>query len=415
MAIRKTTAVLSLAVLASFGLSGCEGSFNISGGSDTTQAPSSSPSVSAIETSSKETEEVRAQAETTLNDIKALSESDEFKAFYDELNAVADEGPESMSKIEAVIDKHQPLQDKLQEKIVLSPEALKGYQGIYAMSSANMEVPFTEKVMNASIYYSAMADVIVLDDNYKNFTSFGVTSNAVTEKDGEYKLDTFGIYAKDNNGAIIDFPDTTFSSYGLEDGGTKIVIENVDGEMRDDKSSVSSSDQVEIDVKNAATRIESWIVSQKGERVPLVVEDGRIISGELNPKGNQDIKTSDGIELEFEGDSYDYVITGTDTKTGAVVAYESAKGGLRTVSEGTSKEDTDSVKYDFTAFDKFENSASNEYYEDLSAYVEYLNSDQYVSDAEFEVVTKNGVEYVKVNDSNTKVTDDELLYVSPLS
>lgn len=413
MAILKTTAALSLAVLISIGASGCSGSFSIGAG-DPTQTPNpqvSSSSEATAKSAVNETEQVRVQAEETLNELNAFSKSEAFTAFYEEMGTIKEDDPETMTKIEAILDKNKPLQDELSAKIGLSPDALRGYQGIFAMSSANMKTPYSEKFINAAILFSALGDIIGGHSSASKDFSFGVTSNAITENAGEYKLSTYGIFIKDSNNAVVEFPDSASATYGLKDGGKKIIIEEVDGEVRDEKK--TSSEQLSIDVRDAATTIETWIVYQQGKTIPLTVEDGKIVSGKID-KGNPEFSISDGIKLEFEGNSNSYLITGTSEKTGEKLIYDSANGGLQESKESLSKEEKSSVKYDSKAFQKVRDAYLQEGSKDLKTFVDYLNSSEYTSDATFEVVEKNGVEYIKVSDPDSKIAEKELLYVSPL-
>jgi hypothetical protein len=411
MAIRKTTAVLSLAVLISFGLSGCEGSFSIGSGEPTSTQSSSTPAKDSEKTVENETEAVRAQTEDTLNELRSFSESEAFTAFYDDISAIANDDPDAMVKIEAILDKHQPLEDSLKEKIGLTPEALRGYQGIFAMSSASSKFPYSEKFINSAILFSALGDITGAYGSGEKDISFGVTSDAVSGKSGDYKLNTYGIFLKDAHNAVSSFPDSAFTRYGLENGGKKIIIEQVDGELREEHS---ADEQLKIDVKNAATTIETWIVYQGVKNVPLIVEDGKIVSGKTD-KGNPEFSISDGISLKFEGDSYEYIITGTSDTTGETVVYDSANGGLQKSKNSPSKAEKSSVKYDLNAFQEVQSAYLNSTFKnkDLGSFVDYLNSSEYTSDAQFEVVEKGGEEYIKVTDPDTKILEKELLYVSP--
>ena len=413
MAIYKNAVSLSLAALIAFGVSGCEGSFSIGGESkpgqtQDNQAPT--PSEKAKEVANNKTAEVRQNAEETLNELKAFARGDAFKEFYEEMATVKDDDPDAMAKFEAILDKHKPLQDELEQKIGLTPEALRGYQGIFAMSSAGTGEKYSEKFINAGIYFSALGDIVGTQGLDAKEPVFGVTSNAITEVDGEFKLNSYGIFLKDSNNAILDFTSSAFTSYGLENDGKKIIIENVDGETREDHS---STEQLEIDVKNAATTIETWNVYQRGEDVPLVVENGRITSGKID-KGDPEFRISDGIKLEFEGSSNGYIVTGTAEKTGETITYDSLKGGMQENKNPPSKEEKNSVKYDAKAFNKVKEISQKENSKDLKQLVDYLNSSDYASDAKFEVIKKNEVDYIKVIDPDTKILEKEVLYVSPL-
>ena len=371
---------------------------------------SSSPEATGKSTV-KDTEQVRSQAESTLNELQAFSKSEAFVSFYEEMNAVGNDDPDAMVKIEAILDKHKSLEDDLKTKIGLSPDALRGYQGIFAMSSASSEIPYSEKFVNSAILFSALGDIIGTQSLTSQDVSFGVTSDAVSENSGKYTLNTYGIFAKDGQNAVVEFPESASTVYGLEDGGKKIVIETVDGDVRGDDH--TSSEQLSIDVRNAATIVESWIVRQQGKTVPLVVKDGKITGGDIS-RDAREFPISDGIDLEFSGDSYNYLITGTDEKTGEKLVYDSAKGGMQQNRESPSREEKDSVKYDFNSFTKMKKAYGTNDFEDLKAFVDYLNGPEYISDAEFEVVEKNGAEYIKVADADTKIVEKELLYVSPI-
>lgn len=413
MALRKTATVLSLAVLVSFGISGCEGSFTVSPG-ETQTTQSSAPASS--ETAENGAEDIRKEAEATFNELKEFSQTESFKAFYDEMNTVNPEDPEAMAKIEAILDKHKNLEEELREKIELSPEALRAYQGIFAMSNANMENPYSEKFINSAIIFSSLADVIGNYTEMPKDASFGVTSNAVAEESGVVKLHLDGLFLKDSNNAVLNFHQSTFPSVTLKDEGKKILIENMDGKSEAESQDEASNDLLESDVKNAATAIETWIVYQGAEKVPLEVENGTIVSGKTD-KGKLSFKISDSSELEFEGDSFAYIIKGTSKETGKKVIYDSAKGGLREVDPGTST-DSENKKpgsYDSNAFIQFRDSFTSSKANNLNAYVAYLNSDEYDSDATFEVIEKNGTEYVKVSDPNSKIVEEEVLYASPLN
>lgn len=311
MTILKTTAALSLAVLISFGASGCSGSFSIGSGEPTqTQTPQASGSSAVTEKPAvSDTEEVRIQAEETLNELQSLYKSEKFVAFSEEIGVIEASDPDSMVKIEAILDNHKSLQDELKEKIGLSPDALRGYQGIFAMSNASMETPYSEKFINSAIFFSALGDIIGTQNSGSQDISFGVTSNAITESSGEYKLSTYGIYIKDSNNAVIEFPDSASASYGLENGGKKIIIEEVDGDVRDEKGSAS---------------------------------------------------------------------------------------------------------YDFIVFEKVKEAYLQDDFKDLKSFVNYLNSSEFASDAEFEAIEKNGVDYIKVSDPDTSIMEKELIYASPV-
>lgn len=403
---------LSLAVLISFGASGCSGNITVDvGGSKQTGSASASSSPDATKSSAgEETEKVRKQAEYTLNELKALSESKEFTSFYNEMGTVAGDDPEAMAKIEAMLDKYKPLEDKIKEKIGLTPDALRGYQGIFAMSNASLETPYSEKFINSAITFSALGDVIGTPEDGSDYSSFGVTSNAVTENSGQYKLNTFGIYAKDRNDAVLKFPESASAKYGLENGGKKIVIEKVDGETRGELG--STSDYLASDLRNAAVQVETWIVSQNGEKVPLAVENGKIASGDLS-NGDLEIKTSGGIELKFEGDSFNYIITGK-TPQGTTQVYDSAKGGLQEIEQPLGAVSGDAGKYDYESFANVQKAYNSRSFKDLAEFVDYLNGSEYDSDAKFEATKKNGNEYVKVSDTETKIVENELLYVVPI-
>lgn len=101
-------------------------------------------------------------------------------------------------------------------------------------------------------------------------------------------------------------------------------------------------------------------------------------------------------------------------------------GGKRIVVEGTEAEymdfldensasdDPNVAGYDYNAFKKYTESYQSEGIASLQEYVDYLNGNEYGSDAVFEIVQKNGTDYVKVTDPETKITDeDEVLYVAP--
>lgn len=413
MTIRKTTAALSLAVLISFGVSGCEGSFSIGNG-EPTQTQSTSPSEGIKETEN-DAEKIRANAEVTLNELKVLSESEDFTAFYDEMRTIEGDDKEAMSKIEAILDKHKKLEDEIKNKIELSPEASRAYQGLFAMSNVNMEVKYSEKFINSAIIFSSLGDTIgSYGETSKDNTSFGVTSNAITKKDGTFALDSNGIFLKDSNNAILGFSAPSFVSLGLKDEGKKIVIENMDGQSNEGAQTESSTQLLESDVKNAATHIETWIVYQGSNVTPLVVKDGKIVSGKTD-KVDLTFSISDNNNLEFEGDSNHYIITGTVKATGEKIVYDSAKGGFQERENTAVKEDKNSLAYDFTAFQKVQDASSRESFSDLESFVAYLNSSEYSSDAKFSVVDKNGTKYIKVSDPNTKIVEEEVLYISPLS
>lgn len=411
MMIRKTSVALSLAVLISFGASGCSGNITVDlGGSKQSAVPSASSSPdSSTPSAGKETEKVRKQAENTLNELKALSESKEFTAFYNEMGTVGSDDPEAMTKLEAMLDKHKPLEDKIKEKIGLTPQALRGYQGIFAMSNASSETPYSEKFINSAVTFSALADVIGTPEAVSAYSSFGVTSNAVTENAGKYEINTFGIYTKDRNGAVLEFPESASAVYGLEDGGKKIVIEKVDGEMRSESGSTDNF--LSSDLKNAAVQVETWIVSQNGKKVPLIVKDGKIVSGDLS-NGELEIKTSGGIEMEFEGDSFNYTIK-AKTPQGTTQVYDSAKGGLQEMSKPLDSAESDPAKYDYESFANVQKAYKSRSFKDLAEFVDYLNGSEYDSDAKFEVAKKNGDEYVKVSDPKTNTVEAELLYAVP--
>lgn len=408
MSMFKNTAALSLAVLISFGATGCEGSVTIDGNAEPSQ---SSPSTESTKEAVKsKTENERQETVKTLNELKKISESDAFNAIYDKLNAIDASSPDFIKESQVILDENRELISRINSLVSLTPEALRENQAYFAMSSAGTGIEYPEQFVTDAISLSSIYGLTRSSNN--KFESYGMTSDAILKNNA---INENSIYLKDQNGAIVNFFDISGFTLGYEDGGKKIILgqENEDGEEKTDL------DQLKIDVKNAASTVETWIVHQKGKSVPLIVEDGKIVSGvgNSNAQGKTpepEFKISDGIELSFEGNSYAYKITGKVKGTDEEVIYDSAKGGLQDQKNAPSKTEIESPSYDFKAFEKFQDEHDSSF-DSLEDYVDFLNTEEYASDAKFEVVEKEGTKYVKVEDANSKISEAEVLYTAPVS
>lgn len=387
MSITKKTASLSLAVLISLGAVGCSA---VNPGNEAPKSQEASSSAPKVDT-------VQVEAVKTLNEVKAIGDSAEYKALFDKMDTIKPEDPDYIKQAEAALDEHRDMINRIDALIEMSPEFIKEQQAFVAMSQSSSGMKMSEKVFNDAMVISTVEGLKQSNETSRDaFVSYGATTDAV--KDGS--LDTTGVYLKDKNGGILDFLDLGEMGLSVKDSGKKLVIEKA--------STASKTSALLSDIKNAATQVETWIVSQNGASTPLVVEGNEIVSGDKEARQNHNfyIKTSEGVNLEFTGDSYNYVITGTVEGSDEKVVYDSAKGGLQ------GNESFKPGSYDSKAFSNFTKDAGD--FKSLEEYVKNLNDKGSNNAVKYEVVQKDGSDYVKVADPKSKISEKEILFASPL-
>lgn len=311
------------------------------------------------------------------------------------MSSLKTEDADFIQKSEATLDEHRDMINKIDAIITMSPEFVKEQKAYVAMSQSS-GLKMSEKVFNDAMVISTVEGLKqTSEETISDFTSYGLTTDAI--KDG--KLDPSSVYLKDKNDGIVGFLNLGDMGLTVKDGGKKIIIEK--------QNEAAKTTVLNSDVKNAATTIETWIVAQKGAKTPIVLEGKEIRSGDKEALQNNNfyLKTSDGVHLEVTGDSSAYVITGTIDGSDEKLVYDSAKGGLQgdTFLKGS---------YDSKAFANFKRDAEG--FKSLNEYVKHLTDTAVGTTGKFEVVEKGGKEYVKATYPETKISEKEILFASPI-
>lgn len=403
MSILKTSAALSLAVLISFGAAGCT--------KPNSNIADPKPSVSQTAENQKSAlDSAREESVKTLNEINQISKSGDYLQLLEDLKEIDPNADNANSDVESLLAKHAETVEKIDAVISWDADMEAKYGKAGAEESG---LKLSDKTIASMTDITALG--ILTQGDYSTMTevdSYGVTSAGVVEKDGVFTLKNDEVYLKDKNGGILSFADAFYIGMTLEDGGKKIVL----GEPTVEE--FESNEVLTKEVANAAEVIEYWRVSLvAGKDAPIVLENGALVSPNEEDKGKYKVEVSPGLEITVEGNSNVYVITGTDTETGEKVVYNSANGGMKSSrpdgTQGATAPISKNAGHDYAGWMAYQTSYGIQMPADIDEFVDYLNSDDYNSEAKFEVVERNGQSYVKVDDADTKILEDEVLYVSP--
>lgn len=207
MAILKTTAALSLAVLISFGASACT--------SSSPEQPTSSSSSSSSSSAEVVTGAMPEEAQKTLNEIHAISKTPEYASFVQALS----QSPEDGSGVDKIVADNKAVIDRINKVVSFDEETLKSYKEGATAEGAPKIKPETIDGLASLTAFSVLGQT-----GNDKVESYGLTSKAITESDGVTMVNNSELYLKDKNSGVLAFGDTLFAKITLEDGGKKIIL-----------------------------------------------------------------------------------------------------------------------------------------------------------------------------------------------
>lgn len=382
----KVSLSLSLAVLISFGATGCS----------VINAPSGySTSSAEVSTNTSSEEKLRAETLKTLNSLQAISETRAYKSL--EANFQNITIPEATNNytpdFKRVLSKNRKVINEINAIARLGPGALESKDD---SSKEFLEVYSAYQSVNI-IQYGFISD---LEESY------GLTDKAfATDEDGKTYLKPKTVYVKDSNDAIHEFPDFYDYQIFVEDEGKKLVF---------DKPASANIEVVRDEVRSFGTDIERIRIEnyRNSTSNTFGVEDNKLVAvpkGSPGTDGERTLTTDSGTIVELAGNEEYYRVTGHMEGAAQKSVYrldpESGEDSYNLSSD-------DEANYDFEQFRPIKMSVPRDI-QTLEEYVQYLNTSPQGGDAQYSLVEKNGAQYLKVDDPNANIPEDEILYCLP--